>query len=123
MIFVGLGLAISQRLLSQSHNVVVLARSVEPLANIKTRFPQQVAICAGDLADFSLAQKAIDTAVKEFGQVDGIIINHGVLEPVTKLADSDPEVWRKSFDINVFSAIALVSENALNKLKIIAELQ
>lgn len=104
----GLGLAIAQYLLSHSHNVVVLARSKELLEKIRAEYPKQVITCAGDLADFSLPQKAVDAAVREFGQIDGLVVNHGVLEPVTRLAGSNVEDWKTSFDINVFSALALV---------------
>jgi NAD(P)-dependent dehydrogenase (short-subunit alcohol dehydrogenase family) len=60
------------------------------------------------LADFSLGQKAVDLAVSKWSQIDGLIINHGVLDPVKRIADSDAEEWRKAFDVNVFSAIAMV---------------
>ncbi|KAI4163945.1 MAG: hypothetical protein LQ342_002442 [Letrouitia transgressa] len=108
IIVTGLGLAIAQYLLSHSHNVVVLARSKELLEKIRAEYPKQVITCAGDLADFSLPQKAVDAAVREFGQIDGLVVNHGVLEPVTRLAGSNVEDWKTSFDINVFSALALV---------------
>jgi NAD(P)-dependent dehydrogenase (short-subunit alcohol dehydrogenase family) len=36
-------------------------------------------------------------------------VNHGSLDPVKKIADSSVEEWRKGFDVNVFSAIGLVS--------------
>ena len=60
------------------------------------------------MADFSLAQEAVDLTMKEFGQLDGLIINHGMLPPVSKIADSDVGAWKKSFDVNFFSAVAFV---------------
>jgi NADP-dependent 3-hydroxy acid dehydrogenase YdfG len=62
----------------------------------------------GDLADFSLGQRAVDLAVSKWSQIDGLIINHGVLDPVKRIADSDAKEWSKAFDVNVFSAIAMV---------------
>lgn len=49
------------------------------------------------------------SAVKTFGRIDGLIVNHGRLSPITKIADSDAEEWRRAYDVNVFSAVALVS--------------
>lgn len=86
----------------------MLARNKELLERIRAEYPKQVVTCPGDLTDFSLPQKAVDAAVKEFGQIDGLIVNHGVLEAVTRLEDSNVEDWKTSFDINVFSALALV---------------
>jgi NAD(P)-dependent dehydrogenase (short-subunit alcohol dehydrogenase family) len=53
--------------------------------------------------------KVVELALKSFSQIDGLIINHGVLSPVKRIADSTPEEWRSVFDTNFFSAIALVS--------------
>lgn len=52
--------------------------------------------------------KIIEAAVKAFGKVDGIVINHGVLTPLSKIADINIEEWQQSYDINVTSAVALV---------------
>ena len=104
----GLGLAISQYLLRVSHNVTVIARSEAPLRELQTRYPHQVKVLAGDLSDFSLAQKAVDLTVKEFGRLDGLVINHGILSPVTQVGDSDVEAWKHHFDVNFFSGVAFV---------------
>ena len=108
----GIGLAIAKHLISGDHNVVVLARSKAPLEELQIKHPDQVRFLAGDMADFSFATRASDLAMQEFGQIDGLIVNHGLLPPVTSVDDSDAEAWRKSFDINFFSAVALVSNSA-----------
>jgi NAD(P)-dependent dehydrogenase (short-subunit alcohol dehydrogenase family) len=48
--------------------------------------------------------------VKAFGHLDGIIINHGALLPLERIADANIEEWKRVYDINVFSAIALAKE-------------
>jgi NAD(P)-dependent dehydrogenase (short-subunit alcohol dehydrogenase family) len=63
---------------------------------------------AGDLADFTMGEKVVDLAISKFGRLDGLIINHGVLNPVKRVSETDAEEWRGAFDINVFSAIAMV---------------
>jgi len=35
-------------------------------------------------------------------------VNHGILDAVTRIADCNPEDWRRVFDVNFFSAVALV---------------
>ena len=104
----GVGLAIAHYLLQRSHNVVAVARSEQPLRSLEKQYAGQVAVVAGDLADFSLGQKAVDLATNYWQRLDGLVINHGVLDPVKRLADSTAEEWRASFDINFFSAIAMV---------------
>jgi NAD(P)-dependent dehydrogenase (short-subunit alcohol dehydrogenase family) len=106
----GIGLAIAKYLLSapQSHNVVVVARSVEPLQKLKEQYSKQVEVVNGDLADFSLAQETVDAAIKTFGQLDGMVLNHGILGQVGTIATADLKEWQKGFDINFISLVAFV---------------
>jgi len=52
--------------------------------------------------------KVISQALATFTTLDALVINHGVLEPLTRIADSTAAEWRSLYDINFFSAIALV---------------
>lgn len=107
----GIGLAIAHYLLKQSCRVVTVARSREALEKLSEQYPGQVEILAGDLSDFSLGQKAADLARSKWQRLDGIVINHGILDPVKRVANVDAEEWRALFDVNVFSAVALVSHH------------
>ena len=89
--------------------MVLLARSRAPLEELKKQYPEQVRVLSGDMADFSLCQRAAELAQNEFGQLDGIVLNHGMLAPVTRIADTKVEEWQNTFDVNLFSAIELVS--------------
>ncbi|PYI24809.1 short-chain dehydrogenase [Aspergillus violaceofuscus CBS 115571] len=106
----GIGLAIAKYLLSspQSHKLVVIARSVGPLQALKEQYPSQVEVLSGDLADLSLGRKSVDLALKSFGQLDGLVLNHGTLGQVASVAEADPEQWKQGFDVNYFSCVAFV---------------
>ena len=106
----GVGLAISQYLLTHSHRLVVVARSEPPLRALEKQYPDQVAVLAGDVADFSLGKKAVDLAQRRWMTLDGLVLNHGVLDPVTRIADADVESWRKAYDVTFFSAVAMAKE-------------
>jgi NAD(P)-dependent dehydrogenase (short-subunit alcohol dehydrogenase family) len=108
---VGIGLAIAEYLLKTSNNIVVIARSQDALEELRQRDPEHVRVLAGDLSDLSLAQKGVDLAAKEFGKLDGLIVNHGIIDPVTKLRDTNAEEWKKTFDVNFISAVALVGSD------------
>lgn len=112
----GLGLAISHYLLQRSHRVVVVARSEQPLRDLEKQYSGQVAVLSGDFADLSLGQKAVDLAKDYWKRLDGVIVNHGTLDPVKRLADSTAEEWRASYDINLFSAVSL-AKAALGPLR------
>jgi len=105
----GIGLAIAEFLLKESHCLFLVARTKEPLEKLKKEFPGQVEFLVGDLKDFQLGPKVIDLAIKAFSKIDGLILNHGTLTPVKRIADSTPEEWRTVFDINFFSCIAFLT--------------
>jgi len=112
----GIGLAAAHYLLQRSHRLVVVARSEQPLQELQKQYPEQVAILPGDLSDLSLGVQAVDLAHREFKQLDGLIVNHGVLDPVKRLADSTAEEWRSAYDVNLFSALAMIKA-ALQSLR------
>lgn len=104
----GIGLAIARHLLAHSHKVVLVARAAEPLEALKKEFPEQVAFKATDATDYTALASTVDLAVATFGHLDGVIINHGTLTPVQRLADANLDAWKRLYDTNVFSALALV---------------
>ena len=112
----GIGLAICHYLLKQSHKIVAVARSEQPLRALEQEYSGQVAVVTGDFSDLSLGRKVVDAATKTFQRIDGLIVNHGVLDPVQRLTNTTAEDWRKNFDVNFFSAVA-ISQAALPELR------
>ena len=105
--FSGIGLAVARYLIEASHNVVLLARSDAPLQELKSKYPQQVRVVAADLGDVAIAEQTLSSTLAG-GQIDGLVLNHGTLEPVTRIADGGIEAWKRGFDVNFFSAVAWV---------------
>ena len=49
-------------------------------------------------------------AQSKWGRLDGLVINHAMLEPVGRVAsDARVTAWQEAFNVNLFSAVALVS--------------
>lgn len=97
-------------LLSHSHKLVLIARTHSALDQLHYQYgSEKVEVLAGDVADPGIAKKAVDLAIERWGRLDGLVVNHGTLDPVKKIADGSVEEWKKAYDINVFSAIGLVS--------------
>lgn len=106
----GLGLAVAQKLIQDSHKVFLVARTEKNLQELKSQHPAAVDFFAADLADLKVAPKIVDSALKAFGRIDGIVVNHGVIVPIAKISEFNAEEWRRAYDINVFSALALIKE-------------
>lgn len=104
----GIGLAIAHYLLGKNTRLVVTARTKEALEKLKHDYPDQIEVLVGDASDFSLGEKATQAALTRWGQINGLVVNHGVLDPVKRVSEADAKEWRDAFDVNFFSAVALV---------------
>ncbi|CAL3973071.1 unnamed protein product [Diplocarpon coronariae] len=104
----GIGLAIANFLLKQNHRLFLVARTAAPLESLKREFPGQVEFLAADLRDLEVGPKAISLAFSAFTTLDALILNHGTLQPVKRIADSTPEEWRKTYDVNFFSLLGFI---------------
>ncbi|KAH7138989.1 hypothetical protein B0J11DRAFT_32427 [Dendryphion nanum] len=104
----GIGAASAQYLLSQHHKLVLVSRTHAALDQLHFQYPDQVEVLAGDVSDFALGEKAVEIAVSRWGRLDSVIVNHGTLDPVKKVADVGVEEWRRAFDVNVFAGIAVI---------------
>lgn len=106
----GIGFAVAQFLLrsSSAPRVLLVSRTASALESLKSAYPSQVEYIAGDLGSPDTAGKVVQTAVESFGRLDALIINHATLDPVGRLDMASFDTWRSAFEINLFSAVALV---------------
>lgn len=97
--------------------MVAIARTPDFLHTLVEKFgADRVVAVVGDVADTETAQKAVNLAISNFGSVDSIVANAGVLDPVDAIAKADVAKWKALFDVNFFSVVELV-QIALPHLK------
>ncbi|TIB31756.1 hypothetical protein E3P86_03276 [Wallemia ichthyophaga] len=81
----GIGLEITRSLLANNSAVVTISRSVsDELRGLQSL---QLDIIQGDVADRDISKLAVDTAIAKHGKLDCVILNHGILSPVGRIAD------------------------------------
>lgn len=100
----GIGAAAARKLAGYGANVVLAARSagaITALAEELNAAGHKAIAVACDVAAFSDVQEAIDRAVSEFGTLDILVNNAGLIDPIARLADSDPDAWNQVIDVNV----------------------
>ncbi|KAJ4339147.1 hypothetical protein N0V95_007865 [Ascochyta clinopodiicola] len=115
----GIGLTIAHYLLSQpaQHKLILTSRTASALTALQTKYGQdRVEIVTGDAASPTIASDLVSVALSRFGRLDALIINHGSLDPVKKVADSTASEWRDAYNINVFSSISMI-QSALPSLR------
>ena len=100
----GIGEATARHLAGLGATVVLAARSrgrIETVAReIATEGGQAHAVVC-DVAKARDVRTLIETAVGKTGRIDMLVNNAGIIDPIARLADSDPEAWGAVVDVNV----------------------
>jgi len=110
----GIGAATAKHLAALGISVVIGARSKTKLEKVANEIRMaggsaQEAVC--DVSQFEDVKSLVDLTLTRYGKVDVVINCAGIIDPISSLADSDPEQWCKVVDINykgVFFAMRAV---------------
>lgn len=98
----GIGAAAARIFAAAGAKVALLARNGTKIADLATEIGAESALALPcDVSDWAQTQQAVAATVARFGRLDVLINNAGVIEPMARLADSDPAVWDHAVDINL----------------------
>lgn len=81
--------------------VALVARSTGAISELADEIGASATAVACDVSDYRQVAAAVDHAVSTFGGVDVLIGNAGVVEPISHMAEVDPESWGQVIDINL----------------------
>lgn len=97
----GIGEAAAEVFAEAGANVGLLARSSAAIDAIASRIGDTAMATTCDVSDFSSLEAAIRAVEARFGPTEVLINNAGAVEPISHLADADPDDWGKIIDINL----------------------
>jgi 3-oxoacyl-[acyl-carrier protein] reductase len=111
----GIGRAVARRLAADGFAVVVnyagnLARAEEVVDEIKSAGGRAIAV-QGDVASEPDVKRLFETALKEFGQIDVVVNNAGIM-PLSPIAKSDADAFDKVIATNLRGAFLVLAQAA-----------
>ena len=101
----GMGKAIVERFVMEGANIIAIARRKErldALAESLKDAPGKVVPFTGDISNEQTLNEAIDLAVKEFGRLDVLVNNAGIMDDMGPIGDVKNEMIEKVFSVNVY---------------------
>ena len=104
----GLGRAFAQALAQAGAKVAVLARTPEPLEETAQMIRQHGGTAEAISCDVTVEQevmRAVAFTEEQFGPVDLLINNAGVVTPLGPLWEVDAQEWWRSMEVNLRSAL------------------
>tara|TARA_R110002110_G_scaffold177049_3_gene381466 strand:- start:1719 stop:2468 length:750 start_codon:yes stop_codon:yes gene_type:complete len=107
----GIGAEAARVFAKAGANVALLARSQDALSDLVGEIGENAIAIPCNVARYGEISSAVATTLGAFGGLDVLINNAGVIEPISRLADVDPDDWGQVIDINlkgVFNGIHAV---------------
>jgi len=99
----GIGAA-TARLFAQSGIAVVLAardeQALEALSKEITAAGGKAKAAVCDVTQYQDVLAAVESAQQHFGGLDILLNNAGIIDPIARLAESDPDAWGRVIDVN-----------------------
>ena len=110
----GIGAATALLLANSGYRVIAGARRLDRLNALATK-NKDIEICQLDVTD----QASVDAFIKHINgrEVDVLINNAGGAFDSASVLDSDPEIWKKSFDVNVVGSVRMTKAIAPAMIK------
>ncbi len=97
----GIGAAAARVFVEAGANVALLSRSQTALAELAGELGERALAIPCDVTRYDEMAKAVEATQDAFGDVDVLINNAGVIDPISRLGEADPAAWAKAIDINV----------------------
>ncbi|MGE3831784.1 MAG: SDR family NAD(P)-dependent oxidoreductase [Parvibaculaceae bacterium] len=95
----GLGKAIAQTIVESGGRVVLVIRS----PGAESPFGDAAITVTRDVNAPDAAEAALSAAQKRWGRVDGLVNNAGLIDPIARIAESDPALWAKTVETNLLA--------------------
>lgn len=103
----GIGRAVASSLLEAGAAVV----GIDLSPNVETTFDSDAwRGVVGDVGDPVIVQSAVETAVRDFGGLDILIVAAGIFPASQPIAELDEAVWERAFRVNT-TAVALALQH------------
>lgn len=117
----GIGAATALKLATLGVNVVLAARSEAQMKLLVDKIENEgghalAVVC--DVSRYEDLESTVQAALKQFGSIDILVNNAGTVDPISRIAESDPDQWNQVVDINlkgVYNGIRAVLPSMLNR--------
>jgi len=97
----GIGAASARVFAAAGANVALLARSGEAIGALAEEIGERALPLLCDVSSFEQVRAAVEATLAAFGRLDVLVNNAGVLEPIARMEDADPQAWGQVIDINL----------------------
>lgn len=112
----GIGLGTTKFLLQNTASstkliVFTLHAADELTKSLMEQHADRLFLILGDVTDANDRQKAVRTCIEVAGSLDTLVYSAGVMTPIMRIDAVDVDAVRKTYEVNVFGIIEMVSQS------------
>lgn len=97
----GIGAEAARVFAAAGANIALVARSADSIADLAGEIGQKAVAIPCDISRYWEVAQAVENCVTAFGGLDILINNAGVIEPIARMDEADPDGWGQVIDINL----------------------
>lgn len=108
----GIGAATAQWLGGYGARVVAVGRDAAALAGVAEHIRRGGGVAttiAGDLITRNFPEQLASAVLGEFGRIDAVVNNAGIVGEVSPIAHTSAGMWRQVYETNVFAPVACIT--------------
>ena len=96
------------------------ARSKDELkktqSDLKKDFPA-LAVFPADVSNYASVKSLVEETKKTFGKIDILVNAAGIYGPIGPTSEIDVDLWRKTYEVNVFGTFQMIRETLPSMIK------
>lgn len=97
----GIGAAAARAFAAEGAKVALLARSERDIAELVGELGPEAIAVPCNVARYLEVEAAVGACLQAFGRLDVLVNNAGVIEPISPMAEADPDAWAQAVAINL----------------------
>lgn len=97
----GIGAASAREFAAAGWRVALLARSEPEISALSDQIGAAAMALPCDVANPTAMHSAVHSVLARWGRLDALINNAGMIDPIARLEDADPDTWGQSIDVNL----------------------
>ena len=97
----GIGEASARAFAAAGANVILCARSTNVITDIASTIGDKALALPCDVSDATAVSDVVAATIEHFGNLDILIGNAGMIEPISMMTDTDPDAFSKAIDVNL----------------------
>lgn len=108
----GIGFEVTKHILKMSETAQVLVLGLHEAENVPS---ERFLSLPGDVTSSEYRTTAVKECIARYGKIDTLIYSAGIITPIERIENSNIDDIKRTFDVNIFGAIAMVRDLIFTK--------